>query len=465
MVPFSATNSLSRIASFGGDDINPWGARTPSDILYYLFGMANDSDNTPTTAVAVSQVCRRWRDVAIASPKLWTNISMWCIRARQQHCWTVIRLRRSQNLPIAFNLKAHRKLTPREIEVVFTRHAHRFHRLNVLASNYQLTFTLWPQFSQLMPALKQLEYRVIGDIRVHIHRELPRALTPFQIPGGSRHGIIEWSRWNATTITSLTLNYIGPESKLSVRDFREIFSHCRRTLKHIELLGFAPTYDKKHPEAQITLPALETMNLGYIDNIVPFVELVRTPNLQSFTLRDIIRTPENSIYKPTRDWYSGMERTDAGRIFELLQGVPLTHLAIYGERFDHNAQFRQLLLAMTGLKSLTLYAAEDTYYEVLFDRATAADALLPSLSELLVTHVDHTRSLPPFFLRRLAAGLPPLWKLTITNDCVTLIEAEGLLEGVMNGCSSITAITDPMLEMYNVVAEGERDIVVNGVVV
>lgn len=435
-----------------------WGTRTPGDILYYLFVMANN--DTRTTAVVVSQVCKRWRAVAVTSPTLWTKISMLCIRANQQHPWTVTYLKRSQNLPISFHLKASRRLTSREIEVVLIRHAYRFRRFRVLASNYHLTLTLWPQLSQAMPSLTHFEYRIIGDIHVHIQRNA-RATGPFHIAGASRHGVIEWAKWDTSTITSLMLNYIGPEAKLSLRDFREIFTHCRDTLAHLELLGFAPTYDKKRPVPRITLPALETLSLGYIDNIVPFVELVHTPILQSFTLRNIITTPENHLYEPKRDWYGGMRGTNVGRIFELMQGVPLRHLAIFGEQFGF-VEFRGFLLGLTGLKSLVLYAAAEAYYDVLFD----GEVLLPSLSDLLITYVDHTRSLGPFLRRRAEAELPLLQKLTLTNDCVLLMESEEeLLEEIMEGCSSISAITDPILGTYNVVAEGEWNILIDGAVV
>ncbi|KAF9467651.1 hypothetical protein BDZ94DRAFT_1294966 [Collybia nuda] len=458
LVLLPVTGPMSTVNSFRQIDGGSWGTRAPSDILYYFFVMA--IKDTPTTAITVSQVCRRWRATAISSPTLWTKISMVCIRAHQQHSWTVTYLKRSQSLPISFYLKAHRKMSVREVEVVLTRHAHRFRSLSVLASNYRLTFTLWPQFSQAMASLTNFEYRVIGDIRVHVQRDNP-PIQPFQIAGTSRHGLIEWAKWDASTITSLTLNYIGPESKLSLRDFHEIFVHCRHTLTRLELLGFAPTQDKKDPVPRIALPVLETLLIGYIDTIVPFMELIHMPRLHSLTLRDILQTPENHLYKPRRDWYFGMQATHVGRIFELMQGVHLTHLAIYGEQFGFPAEFRHLLLGLKALKSLVLYAAAETYYDVLFED----QIILPSLSDLLITYVDHTRSLSPFFGRRAAAKSQPLRKLTLTNDCVLVMEAEGFLEGVMAGCPSISAITDPVLEMYNVVAEGEREIVVNGVVI
>lgn len=436
----------------------PWGTRTPIDILYQLFTMANKE--TPTAAIVVSQVCKRWREFAVASPTLWTKISMFCILPNRKHLWTITYLERSQTMPVSLHLKASRCLTPQEIESVFIRYAHRFRYLSVQASNYHLSLALWPQLSQALPSgLTRFEYRIISDMQVHIERNA-LATGPFRIAGVSRNGAIEWGNWNTSSITTLKLNYIRPEATLSVGAYRAIFTHCRGTLAHLELLGFAPSDDKNRPVPRITLPALETLSLGFIDNILPFVQLIDTPVLRSFTLRNIVATPENSGYEPLQHWRSRMWGTSMARVFELMHGMPLTHLAIYGEMYGPAVEFRGFLLSLTKLKSLELYASANLYYDIVFD----SEVLIPSLSDLLITSAHHIRYVDAFLRRRMTAGLPSLRKLTITKDGVSFLMNRSDKHLIIEGCSTITAIADPILYTRNV-ADGERDLMVGGVFV
>ncbi|KAI0059580.1 hypothetical protein BV25DRAFT_1054039 [Artomyces pyxidatus] len=71
-------------------------SRLPPEILSRIFShLAAPSLNTPWMWQTVSHVCRRWREVAVFSPLLWTSIDF------RSAAWTMEFLQRSQYAPLA----------------------------------------------------------------------------------------------------------------------------------------------------------------------------------------------------------------------------------------------------------------------------------------------------------------------------------------------------------------------------
>lgn len=72
-----------------GYDLTSWTSpitRIPDDVLYCVFLLLALGNNSPTTSkktltdgtswLAVTCVCRQWRDLALASPPLWTRLEI-----------------------------------------------------------------------------------------------------------------------------------------------------------------------------------------------------------------------------------------------------------------------------------------------------------------------------------------------------------------------------------------------------
>ncbi|KAJ7611681.1 hypothetical protein FB45DRAFT_716777, partial [Roridomyces roridus] len=50
--------------------------RLPAEILQTIFLLGSESSQTPNVIPVPGQVCRRWRDVVVGTPELWSRISV-----------------------------------------------------------------------------------------------------------------------------------------------------------------------------------------------------------------------------------------------------------------------------------------------------------------------------------------------------------------------------------------------------
>ncbi|KAF8063381.1 hypothetical protein FPV67DRAFT_1506312 [Lyophyllum atratum] len=430
-------------------------ARLTGDVLYLIFTqLKNDEVDSPSKAIpTVSHVCRTWRNVALRSPLLWTSIRMRCIPRPQTHPWLVAHLHRSQNCMVDLHLFATRPLTPQEHEYICRLHAHRFRSFKVCASNWALTRLLWKQFFDSMPLLETYEYTAMHDLHFRVTRDSPKEQHPFPFPIIFRNFGLYWAEWDATNVTSIVLNYVGPDDRMDMEDLSQVLTACRSTLRSLELVGAAPFWDSSnYAIVPVTLPALGTLKLGYADNIVPVVELINAPNLKSLTLRDLYDVPD--FERPYPKLSPGAQPTNIADIFRLLQYTDLTELAIFGEKYSKGAGFREFILSMPNIKSLSLYATADEYYKVLFD-PTLSEDITPLLSRLLITPMKFLEPFLYFIDSRGEAKLPLLAKLVVSESCEAFVHDH--IEEFVARVPSISTIADPTPRVYTPV--DERDIV------
>ena len=388
---------------------------------------------------------------------------MRCVRVEQEHPWTITHLKRSKHCMVALVLDAFRHLYPHELRTIFEPHGHRIRCLKIKGINYHLTPMLWRQLTGLMPFLEEYDYVVPHDITLRLRRDEPKAPRPFPFPPVHRTNFyITWSLWNTSGLTSLVLRYVGEQDKIRLQALHEMLLQCRLTLRRFEWVGLAPIVDPDRHIPNIHLPAMEALNIGYLDDVVPLLNLLDVPNLKSLTLRDILLTPD---LDRTHVLPEVLGDTDMKYIFHFFQRNQLTDFALFGEVHCQIDEFRQFLLNMKSLETLTLYCCADEYCVALFDPDISPDAMVPSLKRLLITPIGYTGSLVLFLQDRIRTGLLPLRQLTMTTDGMTVIQEEGLLPELMKGAVSISTVTDPWPTEYTVFHESERDVVLDGVVV
>ena len=136
----------------------------PNDILAHIFELACDLDERPSFAVAISSVCRRFREIAQRLPRLWAYVS------NEQspealHAYLTLSREMGLNVRIFFG----QETTPEFLDAIVA-HAHRWEDLRV-GLDAKLPVDFWNDWR----VMDQLGTRLSGLL-------LPRLIT-LHVPG------------------------------------------------------------------------------------------------------------------------------------------------------------------------------------------------------------------------------------------------------------------------------------------
>ncbi|KAH9976368.1 hypothetical protein BGW80DRAFT_1293311 [Lactifluus volemus] len=127
----------------------------PVELLIHIFGFLGGG----SFVVPVSHVCRRWRNVALCTPSLWT-----VIRESDDFLAATTFMERSNNLVLDVSLQV--IISDGEFKKfhdIVTPHASRFRRLHVVVHGYRV-FDFYYSLSEcdlVMPALEHFSIRII----------------------------------------------------------------------------------------------------------------------------------------------------------------------------------------------------------------------------------------------------------------------------------------------------------------
>jgi hypothetical protein len=148
------------------------------DVLSLIFEHVALSDpiQGPITA---SHVSRFWREIALESPGMWRNITIYLhtyTTIPQRHLWASAYFNRSKNLPVILNIHASRHFETWEKEALLLPQSHRFESLHFKASEGSVANMLWMEMgtNMPMPSLEVFETeRTLSPPTVYVRNPTP----------------------------------------------------------------------------------------------------------------------------------------------------------------------------------------------------------------------------------------------------------------------------------------------------
>ncbi|KAI0056577.1 hypothetical protein BV25DRAFT_1565659 [Artomyces pyxidatus] len=243
-------------------------SRLPSEILTHIFSFFRvshldppDSPCFPPSWIAVTHVCRRWRDVALSSPGLWTNIVM------NNKRWMKATLARSRNAPISLHLELTYMGVRTDPEVVWVALSHARRVKEISFKGSYLDPYLRPLFKLAAPLLESLhlcDKSSSFDLRkgIFLLGQAPK-LQSLKLEGC----IVNWNSplLFCPTLTLLSISFFdrAPQHRLSAVGLRDILM-ALPNLQYLTLHNMIPTpmSTLEDPDAKIHLQQLKTLSLS-----------------------------------------------------------------------------------------------------------------------------------------------------------------------------------------------------------
>jgi hypothetical protein len=441
--------------------------RLTFDVLWHIFGYVCLSDPLKGP-MSVSQVSHRWRLVALNSPFIWCNITIRLYTSSQQHLLASAYFKRSQNVPITLTIHATRHFKSWEKMELLQPHARRFRSLHVKASAGSLANLLWMEMDMPMPRLETFDTVISNTSRISINRKIVAIDENVNIiPPVCLLNLVHWDLWNPTGLTALTLDTTHLWNKPDLDDIYHALATTRHTLQHFKYQGLVACIDNAevNTRTRLVFPALRSLAVLCHDDMVPLLELMIIPALDSLSLRDFIVYPAISTIPITEpiDIDQLTLTFDPDGLFQVIkQWTTITHLEIFGIDdlpdlpFDDLSPPPELLSyikSLSRLSSLVLYgigAATSIAY-TLFMHDPTEEPLLPKLSCFLLAIVEMSPydDLSHYLITRQRHQLSRLQKLSINLGYVRHISNLNRGIDILCDCSDeIFVFADPEVGKY-----------------
>ncbi|KAJ6589377.1 hypothetical protein B0H19DRAFT_1103716 [Mycena capillaripes] len=220
----------------------------------------------------LTQICGKWREIAITTPALWTTIAFSNIR--QVHTW----LSRSGCCPLSIQIeekdhkisKALRALVP---------HRARWERLDLSIVSSRI-----PTIQGPMPLLRHLHLSIEEEMdafeSIVTFREAPLLRTVIADYFALANVILPW-----TQLTSLTLVAVYPSECVAALQQTLNLLHCEL---HVVLNGGVYT-----PGLHMRLPCLKSLTIrDYDEPVIGFLETFIVPALRSLVISQLFLGPK-----------------------------------------------------------------------------------------------------------------------------------------------------------------------------
>lgn len=348
-----AESSFSTIMDPIGNIQNDLTLNLPNELLVHLFSYYPASDDQkiiktkspddPVECVGppfwstITQVCRRWRDVSIGTPDLWSNIILTSV------CSVEEMVRRSQDLPLT--VKSQKTLYEHNLGPVAQalRHIHRTAHLEltIIADALGSISPLMTETPALL--LEEFSLSVIGSRQ---HHSVPSTWFCDQVPRLSRLSIRMLKLPPSANIlhaglTQLSLHYLDHFSPAQFFDILERMQN----LEKLELAYSFPRIQSVHDDLirTISLPKIRHIFLlGVMSICAPIVTRLSIPPDAKVTIEVVQLAHEDdpAFYGPAlRDMVAclcGKER----RAERATDSSKLTKLVIDESKFN-GLRFRQ----------------------------------------------------------------------------------------------------------------------------
>ena len=316
-------------------------SRIPKELLLDIIDMVpSPPDAKPyITSIALSHVSHLWRELALCSPQLWTDISIHerFVRPITRFPATLYRvyefLKRSGKLPLSVDITIVGQLTilehfttdtafPKDLEVfrkgtsllsdVLAAHVWRFKSFSLVCDEFPFIVQIQSKFPVVaMPFLESWHVRQTygGELAFEGDLEDVNDLTALRIPLRPEDATDEyaaamfprlrsavfcatpmkWARFCPRNLTTLELSFLPMQGRPNGEAFRNILLANEHSLVSLKIYGAAPTSKVQLP---YTMSKLERLELGYAfpDELIPLVEDIQFPNLTSLVIEDLYRS-------------------------------------------------------------------------------------------------------------------------------------------------------------------------------
>ena len=441
----------------------PASQRLPHDVLWYLFGYVFLSDPSKGP-VAASQVSQHWRLAALLSPFIWSHITIRLYTSSQQHLLALAHFERSRKVPITLTIHATRHLKSWEKDTLLLPYAHRFRSLHVKASAGSLANLLWAAIDMPMPRLEAFETAITNASCLAVNRKIIAIDENVNvIPPIFHHHLVDWGSWNTTGLTALTLDTTHLWNKPDLDDIYRALANTSHTLQRFEFQGFAP--DIADDELAIWLPlefpALRSLTVICHDDIVPLLQLMSIPALDSLTLRDFIICPTSTTVTDPMDIDESFSFDPDGLLQTIKQWTSITRLEIFGIDdlpSDDESGLLDYIKSLNQLSSLVLYGigTATLIAHTLFMHDPTEAPLLPKLSHFLLAIIEvmPNNDVCNYLIARQHHTLPRLQRLTINLDCLQYLDKLDRIDFARDGCDNFFVLFEgPIVGKYKPIEE------------
>ncbi|KAH7912662.1 hypothetical protein BJ138DRAFT_1147782 [Hygrophoropsis aurantiaca] len=308
----------------------------PADVLLYIFHTAvHDGSLTAfekaDKAVDLSHVCRGWREVAINTPTLWTNIAIRVdfnithhafrhLRRVPYFAWRALKLavfvtlelrstRRFESL-ISELLEILVLSLTASVVIVVPIPVPKFIKSLVIISDSSVTTHLATRhlLPHPIPVLEYLEVKQ-GDIHRTCQISWPPDETQLFVQVNPQNfprlrSLIltgtntNWRDWRFSNLTSLRIQYLPIGDRPTFSALRSMLRLNAHSLREFEILGALLMRDgswsplvRCSEEELISLPHLGSLTLGYLNPVeaLSFLHTMNLPSLKLLAFRDIAR--------------------------------------------------------------------------------------------------------------------------------------------------------------------------------
>ena len=305
----------------------------PNEILAYIFelGVRNEEgrmytekddddddddghEDEPAFNILVSHVCRRFREIAIHTPTLWTQIHILDLETpRLDFVRACVKRSGSSGLDIFIDCNGGRfevdfAPVPSLMDILDP-HISRFRRFTVRISGFQPLYQIMVRLNKPAPQLESLELYNI-DTETDFDEEDPFHPALLREPLTLFDGIMPklecvsldgahaaWTKCNFTGLKSLHLGYHTRDVRPTYDEFKAIID-ASPTLHTLDLRGSAPLISTPSVYPPLQMERLEVLHISEMtcDIATALMSLFNTPNLLSLSLMDLTTNGDSSFF-------------------------------------------------------------------------------------------------------------------------------------------------------------------------
>jgi hypothetical protein len=395
--------------------------RIPPEILVLVPDFWDkDYDDGDQDVVALTHVCRAWREVFISRSSLWINLDC------EDEDKTRVYLERSKSLPINLSLHANGPLS--SYHPFFKIVPHAIGRLKSL--DIDLGMVDFPQdiadpLSRSAPLLEELSIRGAYDYAPNRNPVLPPTLFNGDLSSlrelklGSVHTELRWR--NMVNLTSIMLARMswGNDSVEQLLDFFESAPHLRKVqllatltsnaqngrlvslacLRRMEITGggsasplldhlLIPVGANLKIEVELPCPPIEDHPPRFLDNLRNLPNFTDIYLLTAgYSLQVQFSGPNGQVRMISRR----LQSDNTGFVLDHFDTSKVERLKIDRGIRPSSGPLHRALLPMKHLRTLTLhhFASPDLFvYALLPDSSLSGDVVCPELEELVIAVDD-----------------------------------------------------------------------------
>ncbi|KAF7984587.1 hypothetical protein HWV62_13819 [Athelia sp. TMB] len=229
--------------------------KIPNEILATIFEEARSSK------VQASQVTRRWRDVVINTPRLWSRIDV-SIDTLQKVELVALYLSRSKAVPfdmtVTEHLQVHRHQTV--LGELLREHMHHCSLLRISFCSTESARTILDFFVMISaPLLETFDAQCLRSTR-DSHQP-----TTILLGGTPKLSVVHFRSFSSYmpqlhTVTTLHLHNVAFGLRVTIQNWRDIFTSLTRLVSLVIMGGFVETQIMV-ARSSVTLPALRTLRM------------------------------------------------------------------------------------------------------------------------------------------------------------------------------------------------------------